>query len=141
MNPILLVEDDESLATLLVRSLRGHGYSVVVAPDVESADTSLDEGLQPSIVLLDLNLPGETGWSLLRREDLRGAASPPVVVVSAMTVQPSRLREAGVVGFLPKPFALATLIATIERVASPGADRGVSTSRAVSIEDLVGRSG
>lgn len=141
MNPILLVEDDESLTTVLVTSLRGHGYSVVVAPDVESAGTSLDGGLQPSIVLLDLNLPGETGWSLLRREDLRAAASPPVVVVSVMTVQPSRLREAGVGGILPKPFALATLLASIERVGSPGADRGVSTSRAVGIKDQVGRSG
>ena len=116
MNPVLIVEDDESLATLLARSLRGHGHDVVIAPDAEAAGHELDTGLDPSIVLLDLNLPGATGWSLLARADLQATTAPPVVVVSAMAVQPARLRAAGVAGFLPKPFALETLLSTIDRL-------------------------
>ena len=45
-------------------------------------------------------------------------ANPPVVVASAMSVSPVRLREYGVAGYLPKPFALETLTTTIDRLLS-----------------------
>ena len=68
------------------------------------------------MVLLDINLPGETGWSVLRSEAFEAAGRPPVVVASAMSVSPARLREFGIAGYLPKPFGLDTLRSTIERV-------------------------
>lgn len=123
MTAILLIEDDAALADLLTRSLRAHGHQVTVAVDAESAATELDRGLRPSLVLLDLNLPGETGWSLVDRPDLHGPDAPPIVVVSAMAVDPTRLREAGLAGYLPKPFALETLLATVTRLASSAGDR------------------
>ena len=46
-------------------------------------------------------------------------ASPPVVVASATTINPSRLREYGVAGYLPKPFPLETLVSTVERLLRP----------------------
>jgi CheY-like chemotaxis protein len=68
------------------------------------------------VVLLDLNLPGDTGWDLLRGPWLAGAGSPPVVITSATAVSPKRLREFDVAGFLPKPFPLETLAATVARL-------------------------
>jgi DNA-binding response OmpR family regulator len=67
-------------------------------------------------VLLDLNLPGDTGWDLLRSPTYAGAGSPPVVVTSATTVSPRRLKEFQVAGYLPKPFPIETLVDTIERL-------------------------
>lgn len=113
---LLLIEDDEPLAGLLSAHLRAHGYAVTVAPTAEAAQTLLAERAHPDLILLDINLPGETGWSVLRSEAFEAAGRPPVVVASAMSVSPARLREFGVVGYLPKPFGLDTLRSTIERV-------------------------
>jgi DNA-binding response OmpR family regulator len=113
---ILLVEDDEGLRSILARHLRHEGYRVEEAPSAEQAASALDGGLRPRLVLLDLNLPGDTGWDLLRGPSLGAAGSPPVVITSAITVSPLRLAEFGVAGFLPKPFPLETLTGTIERL-------------------------
>jgi DNA-binding response OmpR family regulator len=114
--PILLVEDDVTLGNLLARHLRAHGHPVVIAGSTEETITALERGLRPSMVLLDINLPGETGWSVLRHKAFEAAGRPPVVVASAMSVSPARLREFGIAGYLPKPFGLDTLRSTIERV-------------------------
>jgi CheY-like chemotaxis protein len=112
---VLIVEDDESLRTVLARSLRARGYDVVEAGSAESAIEALAGGLRPRLVLLDLNLPGATGWEFLREADLVKAGSPPVVIASAAVVSPRRLVEAKVAGYLAKPFALDTFLATIRR--------------------------
>jgi len=114
--PILMVEDDESLRRIVARHLRGLGYEVVEAASAEAAEAELRQGVRPGVVVLDLNLPGDTGWQLLRGTALREAGSPPVLIASATTVSPRQLAEFECAGFLPKPFALDTLVATIERL-------------------------
>ena len=116
---LLLVEDDESLRRILARHLRGRGHLVVEAASAEEVVAALEGGLRPALVVLDVNLPGDTGWDLLRGPALAAAGSPPVVIASATTVSPLRLAEFGVAGYLPKPFALETLVATIERQLKP----------------------
>jgi DNA-binding response OmpR family regulator len=117
---VLIVEDDESLRRIVSRHLRSKGYDVDEAPSAEAAATFLEGGLRPGVVLLDLNLPGGTGWDLLRQPALKAAGSPPVVITSATTVSPKRLAEFGCAGYLPKPFPLETLVATLERLLDPG---------------------
>jgi DNA-binding response OmpR family regulator len=117
--PILLVEDDETLRHLLVLQIRARGYRVEEAASAEAAVAALVGGLRPALVLLDLNLPGDTGWDLIRGPRLAEAGSPPVVITSATTVNPRRLTEHAVAGYLPKPFAVDTLFATIERLLNP----------------------
>jgi DNA-binding response OmpR family regulator len=114
--PILLVEDDESLRRIVVRHLRSQGHDAVEASSVEDAAALLSDGLRPSLVILDLNLPGDTGWDLRRGPALAEAGSPPVVVATATTLSPSRLAQFHVAGYLPKPFPLETLSATVERL-------------------------
>ncbi|HXG39773.1 MAG TPA: response regulator [Candidatus Limnocylindrales bacterium] len=113
---MLIVEDDEALRGVLARYLRGRGLHVEEAASAEAAVEALGAGLRPRLVVLDLNLPGDTGWDLLRGPELARAGSPPVVLTSAVTVSPRRLAEFGVAGYLPKPFPLDTFVATIERV-------------------------
>ena len=123
---ILLIEDDESLRRIVTRHLRQEGFDVEDVASAEDAERALQGGLRPAVVLLDLNLPGDTGWDLLRGGSLARAGSPAVVITSATTVSPRRLAEFGVAGFLPKPFPLETVVATVERLlesreAAPGA--------------------
>lgn len=113
---MLLVEDDESLRTVLSRHLRGQGYEIAEATSAETAAAAIADGFRPGLVLLDINLPGQTGWELLRGSALETAGSPPVVVATATTVSPRLLAEFHVAGYLPKPFPLETLVATIERL-------------------------
>ena len=61
-----MVEDDESLRRIVARHLRGLGYEVVEAASAEAAEAELAARHPPGVVLLDLNLPGDTGWELLR---------------------------------------------------------------------------
>jgi len=114
--PLLLVEDDDSLRLIVARHLRSHGFLVEEATTMEEAVARLGDGCRPSLVLLDLNLPGGTGWDLLRTSALADAGAPPVVITSATTVSPKRLAEFHVAGYLPKPFPLETLVQTVERV-------------------------
>ena len=113
---VLMVEDDETLRLIISRHLRSQGYQVDEASSAEGAARLMEEGLRPGVVLLDLNLPGDTGWDLLRGPALAAAGSPPVIITSATTVSPKRLAEFGCAGYLPKPFPLETLVATLERL-------------------------
>jgi DNA-binding response OmpR family regulator len=113
---VLIVEDDESLRQIVSRHLRAQGYEVDEASSAEGAASAIESGLRPGVVILDLNLPGDTGWDLLRGPALAVAGSPPVIITSATTVSPKRLAEFGCAGYLPKPFPLETLVATLERV-------------------------
>jgi DNA-binding response OmpR family regulator len=94
---------------------------IIVALDVDSAEEALEalaKGFRPTVVLLDINLPGASGWELLRSGALRDAGSPPVYLVTATTVPAARLREFEIAGFLPKPFAMSTLTEVVERCAA-----------------------
>ena len=117
--PLLLVEDDESLRTTVARHLRRHGFTVVEADSAEAARTALANGLRPGLVLLDLNLPGDTGWELVREGPLARADGPPVVIVSAIPVSQRQLAEHRVAGYLPKPFPLETLLSLVDRTLRP----------------------
>jgi DNA-binding response OmpR family regulator len=120
VRPILLVEDDEMFGGFVARHLEARSHPVALAPTAADALEALRGGLRPSLVLLDLNLPDGTGWGLLRGDELREAGNPPVVIITAITVSASRLREFGVAGYLPKPFAFQTLLSTVERLTGPG---------------------
>jgi CheY-like chemotaxis protein len=123
---ILLVEDDATLAGLLARALEANGNRVDAVATAEEAQQLLEHGPAPSLVLLDINLPGESGWSLFERGWLGTASSPPTVVTSAVNMPRSRLRELNVAGYLPKPYALADLIRCVNTIGAsePGEDSG-----------------
>jgi two-component system response regulator RegA len=126
---LLLVEDDEALRALVARHLRARGWVVAEAGSAEQVPAVLAASPSPSLILLDLNLPGDTGWDLLRHGPLAGPDAPPVVIVTATTIGPRRLREFGVAGYLPKPFALETLLEVCERfVARPAPQLGTTST-------------
>jgi len=127
---VLLVEDDLTLAGIIARHLKARGHQVRSAESAEEVSGILGTGWKPTVVLLDINLPGESGWSFLRSGALGAAGTVPVYVVSATAVPPARLREFHCAGYLPKPFAVSTLVEIVERhhseadVADPGVPQG-----------------
>jgi two-component system response regulator RegX3 len=125
---VLLIEDDLPLASIISKHLTARGHLARVAGSAEEATEMIRGGYRPTIVLLDINLPGDSGWGFLRTGGLDMAGSPPVFVVSATAVPPSRLREFNCAGYLPKPFAVPTLIEIVERHHSE-ADGATSTSQ------------
>lgn len=127
-HPILLIDDDETLVDLIDRHLRGHGYQVLTAGSVEAARARLETD-RPALVVLDINLPDDSGWALLREGVLQAAGSPPVVIMSGTQIRPERLREFHVAGYLPKPVSMALLTSCIDRLINePGAAAPADTS-------------
>jgi len=115
-DPILLVEDDLVLAGSLERYLRARGHGVVRAESAEGALDLLRSGTRPSLVLLDINLPGRSGWAVLRDPAYTAAGSPPVLVATAIGIRPETLADHPIAGYLPKPFPLPTFIDAVERI-------------------------
>lgn len=117
---ILLVEDELRLRRTLVRSLEGRGYRVVEAATAADA-VSAALGTDFAVMLLDVNLPDATGWDVLRQ--LRAAGCEvPVVVLSAVPPNPTRVREFRPLGVLYKPFPIDALLRLIRlacRASSP----------------------
>ena len=120
---LLLVDDDDVFVDLVQRHLQAHGYLVTTAGSVEAARESL-RSARPALLILDINLPDDSGWSLLRDGSLGTAGSPPVVIMSGTQIRPERLREFHVAGYLPKPVSMALLTSCIDRLIS---EPGVTT--------------
>jgi CheY-like chemotaxis protein len=115
---VLIVEDEGVIRDLLTERLDEEGYLVDVAASVEEACDRLTD--QPSdVILLDLMLPGDSGWSFLRRR--RGdpvlAAIPVLVVSAAPRDRLLEAKELGADGFLSKPFDMDVLSALLRSYA------------------------
>ena len=63
---VLFVEDDGGLAGIVVRHLRARGHDARAVASAEEAVELVRSGFRPTVVLLDINLPGDSGWDLLR---------------------------------------------------------------------------
>lgn len=123
---ILLVEDNAVLCDLLRRNLEARQYQVCVAEDARTALVFLRTTLF-DLVILDINLPDQTGWEVLRIAQREGCLLPqlldgdvpqlPVVAVSAVRASLSRLKEFPLLAYLPKPFPMEALLRLAEEAA------------------------
>lgn len=120
---ILLVEDELRLRRTLVRSLEGRGYRVVEAATAAEAVSSA-RATDFSVMLLDVNLPDATGWDVLRQ--LRAVGNQvPVVVLSAVPPNPTRVRAFRPLGVLYKPFPIDALLRLIRVACSQPAPQEI----------------
>jgi len=112
---VLIVEDDATIRTALVRALTARQHSTMTAPTAMEGLQSLVEH-RPDVVLLDLGLPDLDGASLLAM--IRAVSDVPVIVVSARDegAEIVALLNAGADDYLVKPFAADQLDARIRAV-------------------------
>jgi len=118
---ILVIEDEAQLARHISRALSRHGHVAGAAYDgTEGLRAAQDD--PPDLIVLDLNLPGLDGLSVLAR--LRQANCPArVLILTARGEVEHRVRglKAGADDYLPKPFSMDELVARIEALGRRGA--------------------
>lgn len=116
---IYCIEDDESIRELIVYALRTTGYEAVGFSDAKSLYTALQEEAPPSLILLDVMLPGEDGISVLTRIR-RGAATKdiPVIMVTAKTAEFDKVKslDSGADDYITKPFGMMELVSRVRAV-------------------------
>ena len=113
---IVVVEDYDVLRDAIVDLLRADGHQVVGVPMAEDVDDVVTHGL-PDLYVIDLNLPGEDGFSLAQR--IRsGQPDVTIVIASARTDLKDRLTgyDVGADLYLCKPLALAELQAIATQI-------------------------
>src|SRR6476469_3729051 len=102
---VLLVEDEERLQHVLARILEASGYSVrATGTAAEAVQAILSD--PPDVLVLDVNLPDDTGWGVLRQISAKGitCANLPTIVLSAGQPAARRIAEFAPWAYLPKPF-------------------------------------
>lgn len=122
---VLVVDDEERLRAVVVDALESAGYTAV---GVSSAAEALDRFVEigPALVLLDMMMPGIDGFEFLSRLRAEPLCSDvPVLISSGLggtlsrAIDPQSATTLGIVGVLPKPVSLDTLLGQIERVLGP----------------------
>ncbi|MBI4300539.1 MAG: response regulator, partial [Chloroflexi bacterium] len=110
---ILAVDDDPQVLRYLERLLKDGGYQVLTAAEASQVPR-LIEVEQPDLVLLDLMLPGASGFDVLER--IREFSEAPVIFLTARSQQEDMVRalKMGADDYITKPFAPAELQARIE---------------------------
>src|SRR5260221_10651373 len=113
---VLIVDDDPDMADLLGRMLSHQGMQAQVATNGAAA-LELIAGSPPDLVLLDVQMPGPSGFDICRQlKSQEATALLPVVLVTALEDQDSRVLgiEAGADDFLSKPVRREELIARVK---------------------------
>ncbi len=106
---ILVVDDDERIRTLLQRYLTTNGFRVSVAANAEDA-RSLMKGFAFDLLILDVMMPGESGFDLTR--GVRAHSQVPILMLTARGEAADRITglENGADDYLPKPFEPRELV-------------------------------
>ena len=119
MRRILIVEDDEKSRRLLTDVLSFHGYEVAAAENGEEGLRHA-QACKPDLALLDIQLPGISGFELLMglRKAQGSEARYPVVAVTASVMEQDRRKilAAGFDAFVSKPVNIRELLNTLEQL-------------------------
>ncbi len=131
---LLLVDDDRDLVEVLTYVLQRDGFSVVAAFDGEGAWRQF-QGDQPSLVILDINMPGIDGLEVCRR--IRETSTVPVVMLTARAEEADIIRALGLGAddYVTKPFSPRQLIARVRAVLRRATSNSLSSAHS-ELEEL-----
>ena len=117
---ILIIEDDADIAESLHYNFRREGFRAVIAESGEKGlRIALDEKTTPSLILLDLMLPGMSGMELcrrLRRESL--TETTPIIMLTAKAAETDKITglDTGADDYVVKPFSVKEVVARVRAV-------------------------
>ncbi len=114
MNPICIVDDEAFICSSVAGILKDDGYAAIGFPDAESFWRKLDT-MEPSLVLLDIWLPGEDGMQLLKRLHDRFPSLPIIMMSGHAGIDAAVAAiKAGAYDFLEKPLHLDVLLEKVK---------------------------
>ena len=137
---LMLVDDEPDLCAMVVEYLGRHGYIVETAANGGELDKHLNDGV-PDLVILDINLPGESGFDIARR--IRARSDVPIVMLTAADDVIDRVvgLELGADDYITKPFDLRELRARIQAVLRRNARPAVPATTPVALSSTTIRFG
>jgi DNA-binding response OmpR family regulator len=133
---ILVVEDEESIASFVALYLRNAGYGVETSPTGADALVKLDAA-KPSLVVLDLMLPDADGIDVCRR--MRKSSDVPILMLTARDEDVDKIigLEVGADDYMTKPFNPRELVARVKSILRrANADRRPAEPRTLQHGDL-----
>lgn len=115
---IMIIEDNQVIVELLERRLSRQGYQVISCVDSEVA-LELCHRERPDLVILDILMPGKSGWEIMEKmkSDPEMASIP--IIVSTVKNRPEdveRARELQAADYIAKPYVFSDLLERIDRV-------------------------
>ena len=115
MNPILVVDDNEQIVDILSQYIKKEGWPMLAAKTGEEA-LSLFDAAEPSLILLDIMLPGMDGLEVCRR--IRWMSSVPILMITARDEDADRILglDIGADDYIVKPFSPGEVMARIRAV-------------------------
>ena len=115
-NQVLLIDDDQDMHSVLVESVKGSSIRLVCARDGREG-LDLARRLKVHLVLLDLGLPKDDGFDVLRQLKEDAELKPiPVIILTACNSTADKLRgfELGAIDYITKPYEVAELCARVK---------------------------
>lgn len=113
---IYIVEDDESIREIETIALKNSNYIVSAFENAKEFYKKLDE-LVPDLILLDVMLPDESGYDIVRKLRKRPAAQDiPIIMVTAKTTEMDMIKgfDGGADDYIKKPFSIMELITRVK---------------------------
>ena len=136
MNPILIVDDNEQIVEILSRYIAAEGWPLLCARSGEEA-LSLFDAADPSVILLDILLPGIDGLEVCRR--IRRVSGVPILMITARDEDADRILglDIGADDYIVKPFEVKELLARVHAVLRRTGDDGKPKSKKLTFDKLV----
>ncbi len=133
---VLIVEDDRNIADLLRLYLEKEGYEVAIAHD-GLRGVELFREKQPSLVLLDVMLPGMDGWGVCRT--IRSESKTPIIMLTAKSETEDKVAglKQGADDYITKPFEMKEVLARIEAVLRRSGIEPEKASRRLVFDKLI----
>lgn len=119
---ILIVDDETDVTEIVALWLRREGFRVLVASEAAEG-LAVASAEHPDAILLDVMMPGISGWEMLERLKASSDTSGIHVVMLTVVAEPSVLRRAadlGAAGYIRKPFHPGEIVRTVRSVLDGG---------------------
>lgn len=115
MNPILIVDDNEQILQILTQYVKAEGWPYLAARSGEEA-LALFDAAAPSLILLDIMLPGVDGLTVCQH--IRSVSSVPIIMITAKDEDADRILglDIGADDYIVKPFSPGEVMARIRAV-------------------------